>query len=276
MKTVIRYPDDAGKLYELFHYPGGEKQVRFTDERMRRKMRHSHEVKVVATIEDGEIMELALLTDAIQECTPTNVKLALILPYLPYARADRRFVKGDCCGLETFANLLNRLGYNQIISLDVHSDAYKKWMPTLEDVSPFPFILRTRQTIGGNTAIILPDKGALRYGLDGFVCRKVRDPKTGKLSGFVVPTDKDLADYNNVLIVDDICDGGGTFAGIAEKLPKRMNLFLYVTHGIFSKGFEPLKRFHIIFTTNSLPQKEREGLIVYPCVQDLIDFGERT
>jgi ribose-phosphate pyrophosphokinase len=57
-----------------------------------------------------------------------------------------------------------------------------------------------------------------------------------------------------VLIVDDICDGGGTFIGIAKALPKDVKKYLYVTHGIFSKGLRELTgHFEHIYTTNSYP-----------------------
>jgi len=56
------------------------------------------------------------------------------------------------------------------------------------------------------------------------------------------------------LIVDDICDGGGTFLGLGEELKKKNAgpLFLAISHGIFSKGFDELvKVYEQIFTTDS-------------------------
>lgn len=58
-----------------------------------------------------------------------------------------------------------------------------------------------------------------------------------------------------ILICDDLCDGGKTFIEIAKfmksNFPAR-KLFLYVIHGIFSKGFsELLEYYEYIFTTNS-------------------------
>lgn len=96
-----------------------------------------------------------------------------------------------------------------------------------------------------NLTILLPDEGAGRYNLDRFNlpilrCEKKRDAGTGKLSGFVVPN----ITTRKALIVDDICDGGGTFIGIADSLNRRSveELYLYVTHGIFSKGMDNLAR----------------------------------
>ena len=53
----------------------------------------------------------------------------------------------------------------------------------------------------------------------------------------------DIIKGKNVLILDDICDGGGTFMLAGKELLKYKpnNLGLCITHGIFSKGVDTLK-----------------------------------
>jgi ribose-phosphate pyrophosphokinase len=61
--------------------------------------------------------------------------------------------------------------------------------------------------------------------------------------------------------VDDICDGGGTFIGLVDALKKKNagDLYLAVSHGIFSKGFDELTgSFKTIFTTDSF--RDIEGV----------------
>lgn len=79
---------------------------------------------------------------------------------------------------------------------------------------------------------------------------KVRDFDTGKLSGFTVP---DMGEAERILIADDICDGGGTFVGLLDKIRETSSapVDLYVTHGIFSKGLQILEGFDRIYTTDS-------------------------
>lgn len=62
----------------------------------------------------------------------------------------------------------------------------------------------------------------------------------------------------DILIVDDICDGGATFIELA-KIIKPMNpgsITLFVTHGIFRNGTDCLFEagFDRVITTDSLPQ----------------------
>jgi phosphoribosylpyrophosphate synthetase len=53
--------------------------------------------------------------------------------------------------------------------------------------------------------------------------------------------------------VDDICDGGGTFTGLAITMGlPRERVELLVSHGVFSKGAERLGQYYrLIHTTNS-------------------------
>ena len=88
---------------------------------------------------------------------------------------------------------------------------------------------------------------------DVLECGKRRNVTTGELSGFTVP----IEDLKNrpCLIVDDICDGGGTFLGLGSELKKKNagELFLAVSHGIFSKGFDQLSDIYTqLFTTDSI------------------------
>ena len=59
----------------------------------------------------------------------------------------------------------------------------------------------------------------------------------------------------DVFIFDDICEGGATYIGLAEEIQKRNagKIYLVVSHGIFSAGFDRLKHSGIkhIFTTDS-------------------------
>lgn len=118
--------------------------------------------------------------------------------------------------------------------------------------------------------VVFPDKGAYtRYTnlvpgllenntslitINKLYCEKKRDPATGKFIGFTVPARNEFLNAP-ILIIDDICDGGGTFNGIMDELEKNgvhERAYLYVSHGIFSQGISELyMRFERIYTTNS-------------------------
>jgi ribose-phosphate pyrophosphokinase len=112
--------------------------------------------------------------------------------------------------------------------------------------------------------IISPDAGAEKrsggvarmLGLPLIHAWKHRNIKDGFLSGFGI--EPSIRDYKSALVVDDICDGGGTFAGLSATI-KEISPFskcdLFVTHGLFSKGTKDLlSSFNNIFCTDSMLQ----------------------
>lgn len=258
----IRVPSDRDKKYTMFKYPAGELQVRIKPEEFI-AVASADSIEVTARLTDGEIMELALLASAIGGLKKKGAKVTLILPYLPYARADRRFVKGDCQGLRVFSLMLKALGFDEIETFDVHSPTAQRLIPILVNNPPDEYVKLAVKDIGTNDlTVLLPDKGAARYEefvktlhVDYGFGEKVRDAATGALSGFTVP--EGLKDSPKVLIIDDICDGGGTFIGLAKAVKEKnptARLFLFVTHGIFSKGLEELqKHFEQIYSTGTFP-----------------------
>ena len=80
---------------------------------------------------------------------------------------------------------------------------------------------------------------------------KHRDPATGQLSAFSV-REPNLVKDKLALIIDDCCDGGGTFTGLSVKLHEAgaRAVDLAVTHGIFSKGV-PLPGIRLVYSTDS-------------------------
>lgn len=267
----VNMPDDNGIKYDLFRYPAGETQVRFRADQLS-EIRSADLVAVNAAINDGDVMPLALLSSAIDNLISATATKILVLPYLPYGRADRRFTDGDCFGLKVFGNIIDGLQFEKVYTFDVHSPIARKYIANLHNLSPetrindvLLKIVKAEITEGAlpdqpNLGILLPDKGAARYNLKKlgyliFQANKIRESQTGKLKGFTVPTKNELKDIDSLLIVDDICDGGGTFIGLADELKKvapRVDLYLYVSHGIFSAGLGRLgTAFKKIFTTDS-------------------------
>lgn len=256
MKIRFNIPNDRGKLYDVIKFPAGEIQVRLTEAGLKLAMHPRVDAYEIVANPIPDVIELAQLNDAIRatiwiENTKIIHNTYLFLPYLPFARADRRFTKGDSAGFGTFMSLIKSMGFGSIWTFDAHNAKQARYysianmLPTTEPVDQIrPCI----EDMGRkNLVLILPDKGASerydlsKYRLPILIAEKKRDAATGMLSSFKIGAE--IKKYNRALIIDDICDGGGTFIGLARTIRKKnpkIKLGLYVSHGIFSQGFKTL------------------------------------
>ena len=240
--------------FKSFTFSGGEPHV---------KIQSDFDTKEAVTITHrlNSFNDLGLLCVTVDALRRMDVKIInLFIPYFPAARQDRVMIPGEPLSVKVYADILNAMNLNRVTIFDAHSEVTPALVNNCEVIPNHKFIAEVLKTIGSNVKLISPDGGALKRiykvseflgGIEVVECSKSRDVKTGKLSGFKVYND-DLQGMN-CLIVDDICDGGGTFIGLAEELKKKNagKLFLAVSHGIFNKGFDDLKCFDGVFTTDS-------------------------
>ena len=184
-------------------------------------------------------------------------RVTALIPYLPGARQDR----GVPFGAKVYANLINAMDADEVVCFDPHSEVMPALVNNLRIVYSDTVIQKVlRRTIDEYAGVICPDQGAhartervaAALGLPVYYAKKHRDFTTGKLSGFECEA---LPAAGKFLVVDDICDGGGTFRGLAAAtgLPKD-RLDLWVSHGVFSGDAAALnEHFGTIYTTDSHP-----------------------
>lgn len=255
------YTPVAGKTlpYTEMQFSGGEYHIKIAP------LQNNNTVVITCRAKSSsDIIKTLMAKNALDTMGVTETHL--VIPYLPYARQDRICDEGEAFSLKVFCTLINSCNFKSVTVLDAHSDVGPALLDRCINISNTDYVLRAYHHINdidsSDVILISPDAGANKKVNKLFVstgvfsslvkCDKVRDMKTGNLTGFEVFTD-DLKG-NSCLIVDDICDGGGTFIGIAEELKKKNagNLYLFVTHGIFSKGLKDLdKVFKVVFSTDS-------------------------
>ena len=191
----------------------------------------------------------------------------LKIAYLMGGRMDRSidFVTKPFT-LEVVASIIRDANFSSIKLFNAHSDVSSSLLQA-ENMLPrrqIQDIIWAEPTL----RYVSPDAGAYKwqypiYGNSIAQCSKKRDPLTGILHGFSVD-EPGKVKGRDCLIIDDICDGGGTFAGLAVKLKEAgaQDIYLYVSHGIFSKGYaiDGIKK---IFTTTSYREKYPDEITVF-------------
>lgn len=222
-------------------------------------------IRVAAMRDMNDFMLLAQLIDAVRHVTDVAVS-HLQLAWLPWARQDRHMVAGDSFALKVFANQLNTLNFDKVFILDPHSDAAAAAINNCVAIPQETCLLQSetlcRAIAQGDLMLVAPDAGALKKihnvakatGAKSYaILTKERDVASGNLTGFALVAGEVAG--KDLLIVDDLCDAGGTFIGSAQVLREAgaRSVSLYVTHGIFSKGVDNLLNNGIdaIYTTTS-------------------------
>lgn len=217
-------------------YPGGDAAVR--------GLQPTSDDAVPVAWSTGGRLDFAALAQWVAFHDGSAEQPVLVLPYLPSARGDHDATRDA----QTVARLTAATGIRDVIAADPHSAA---WGDAAADCGLTVHAISAADLIAGSTltaahwqwtGVIAPDKGAV--GRAGQVARalgvplrtagKVRDSATGKLSGFTPPEGITTGRF---LVVDDICDGGGTFASLAQIVhtaEPAARLHLWVTHGLFT------------------------------------------
>ncbi len=244
-----------------FTFPGGEVHITLEG------IKIGTQTIIWAFLDNSdEVMKLLLTVDAVRRVKP-NTAIELHIPYFPYARQDRVCNPGEALAVKVMADLINTTGAQRVNLYDPHSDVTgalinNAFIIPQEKLAKglLPFITEH------NLALIAPDAGATKKTLkfaqtlaevmtpEVLFGSKVRDTKTGKITATTI--DGDVTD-KKVLIIDDICDGGRTFIELAKVLREEgaTEVYLYITHGIFSKGIEALAPyFDHLFCYFAFPQ----------------------
>ncbi|MEO1260841.1 MAG: ribose-phosphate diphosphokinase [Bacteroidota bacterium] len=261
----FNWPTENGIHYEAFVFHGGEPHIKLHVENTPDP---SEEVLIIQRVQQsGDFMLLLLATDALRRSG--FQKINTLLPYFPAARQDRVMVPGEPLSLKVYAQLINAQNYERVIIFDPHSDLTPALLNNVQVFRNDLFIEAVLNEINDpELYLVAPDAGAVKkiFHLarqlnitNVITCEKNRNVNNGKLSGFKI----NATDLKNrtCLIVDDICDGGRTFMGIAKALKNKNagNIYLAVSHGIFSDGIEKFNGLiDGIFSTDSFGDFENK------------------
>ena len=260
MQTLNLIDNSASDIgYELIDFPDSQPHIRLYQNSIK-----DTTCKIISRFSNSaDYFRIAFAADALRRAGITQMKLKI--SYLMGARMDRVMLEGEALSIKVIAEALNLLNFQSVEVFDPHSDVssavinYCKPIANTELVKKSIAHYRSNQKFEGEITLVSPDAGAMKktaktgtaLGISDIVeCSKKRNLSDGKLSGFKVNVE---SLKNKVcFITDDICDGGGTFVGVAGELKKlgAAKVILVVSHGIFSKGYSIVNVDHI-YTTNS-------------------------
>ena len=246
---------------KVWQYPAGEIGLRLNPDK--------EEIPEFLIKSSEDLMTCCLYLNAkLFNSTPVR---KIYLPYMPYSRQDRVVTKGDPAPLDLLASMFRACGVRTIFTDDIHSKKGIEWFNNLGIVienrypkAKFDTTAEHYKNLYGtkNIVLVAPDKGSKErvnalnepHKFPILCLDKVRNKESGQIESIKydeIAGDEKLPQIftktDLFLVVDDICDGGGTFEEIGKLLktdfPQAV-LGLFVTHGIFSKGFKELNKYY--------------------------------
>jgi ribose-phosphate pyrophosphokinase len=267
MRIDLTNPKKSDIKYDIYKFPDGEIQIKF--EELPRKS--DYEVNCRITSAD----DLFILEQVADILNRNGVTWDLNIYYLMSMRMDRVMDFNRPFSLSIVIDRIGNLKTNFITILEPHSD---KAIQLLKRYYKYVIIKNNALDVFDipDGLIVLPDEGSYdRYAAyldkDVVIGEKKRNIDTGKIESISI---KNPGIINNkpLVIIDDLCDGGGTFLGLYEKLRQFTNkpINIIVTHMVNEKGlFNLANTFNKVYFTNSYKdwKKELEDKFPSNCIQ---------
>lgn len=252
---------------DISNFPGGECHVQIA------AIEIAEKTSIHAYLNNSnDIMALLLTVDAIRRVNPKTA-IYLTIPYFPYARQDRVCNPGEALGVKVMADIINCLNCEAVTIYDPHSDVTPALINhckviTLADIISDSTL--AHEILNNNMTLVSPDAGAEKkiqkvaqklskneHAVSILYASKVRDTLTGHILSTQIHGE---LHGDNFIMLDDICDGGKTFIELAKSLKNAgaKNIYLYVTHGIFSKGLAVFREnFKHIYCCHTFLEEEK-------------------
>jgi ribose-phosphate pyrophosphokinase len=234
-------------------------------------------IQIISRLNSFTDLELIICANQALKNMDEQLKIELFVPYFLGARSDRKFVEGGVNYLkQVICPIINSQNFSNVVVMDPHSDVLEACLNNYTKINNHTLVEWAINQIGvpkDNICLVSPDAGAYKKIADVaksvnisniITANKTRDIATGNITGTHVPFN--VYDANKTfVIIDDICDGGRTFIELAKEIMKSRvlssvvhsneygKIYLIVTHGIFSAGFDKLNEyFDGIFSTDSV------------------------
>ena len=231
------------------------------------------------------LMELLLMIDAARRASA--YKIIAVIPYYGYARQDRKDRPRVAIGSKLIANMLVSAGADRVITMDLHAPQIQGYfdIPVDHLDSHAVFIPYIENLQLENLTFAAPDVGATNrireiasyFNAEMVICDKHRK-KANEIASMVVIGDVTGKD---IVIVDDICDTGGTLAKSAGLLKEKgaNSVRALITHPVLSgKAYENIENSVLeeLIVCNTIPLRKESPKIKMISVAELFAVAIRN
>ena len=190
---------------------------------------------------NDNLMQLLIMMDALRRASARRI--TAVIPYFGYARQDRKTDGRTPISAKLVANLISASGADRVLTVDLHAGQIQGFfdIPT-DNLFGGPVMIDDIKERFGKDKIVMvsPDVGGVvraralanKLNADLAIVDK-RRPEAGKSEVMNIIGEVKGA---RCIMLDDICDSGGTLANAAAALKEQgaVSVSAYVTHGVLS------------------------------------------
>lgn len=190
---------------------------------------------------NDNLMQLLIMMDALRRASARRI--TAVIPYFGYARQDRKTDGRTPISAKLVANLISSAGADRVLTVDLHAGQIQGFfdIPTDNLFGGPVMIDDIRERFGKDKIVMVsPDVGGVvraralanKLNADLAIVDK-RRPEAGKSEVMNIIGEVKGA---RCIMLDDICDSGGTLANAAAALKEQgaVSVSAYVTHGVLS------------------------------------------
>lgn len=281
----------AEKITRSFGAPLGNCSItKFSDGELGVQYNESIRGDYVFIVQDtsapsDNLMELLLMIDAARRASA--YKVICVIPYYGYARQDRKDKPRVAIASKLIANLLVAAGADRVITMDLHAPQIQGYfdIPVDHLDSSAIFIPYIQKLNLPNLTFAAPDVGSTNrtrevasfFNADMVICDKHRKRANEIASMTLIG---DVTD-RNVVLIDDICDTGGTLAKAAGMIKDKgaKSVRAFCTHPVLSgKAYENIENSVLeeLIVCDTIPLKRESSKIKVLGTADLFAVAIRN
>jgi ribose-phosphate pyrophosphokinase len=240
---------------------------------------------------DRHLMELLIMIDTFVRASAERV--TAVIPYFGYARSDKKDRPRVPIAAKLVANLITTAGAHRIMTIDLHASQIQGFFDIpVDHIYAAPVMVKYFQDNPlDDLVVVAPDTGgaerarAYAKRLDAGLA--LVDKRREKANVAEVMNVVGEVEGKNCVIIDDMCDTGGTICKVADAIYREgaKRIFAGFTHAVLSgRAAENIRNSHIekVIVTNTIPLDERakaleaEGRIDVMSVAKLLAKGIKS
>ena len=277
--VVFGLTSSVGLVNQVCHYlninPGKVDVKHFADGETLVELGESVRGKRVYIIQstckpvNENLMEVLICLDALRRSSAGEI--TCIIPYFGYARQDRKASPRQPITAKLVAAMLEQAGANRVVTFDLHAAQIQGFFHCpVDDLTTIPMMgqyFKRKNFNPEELVVVSPDHGGVKRArnlAEILNCQIAiidkRRPQANVCEACNIIGD---VDGKNCIIVDDICDTGGSLIAGSNILKEHgaKDIYVCISHGLFSNNAtiriqdSPIKEI-VVSNTINVPNEE--------------------